>query len=290
MATTVPPHSRPGYTAPTDGCNMSATPCTQCTTRLLELKRQAMKIMMIEYHRSAMLNTSTPLVGTLFLAVYEQLKLPDSYRNGIDRDQCENCATHVEILKREAVLSLHSVSIAPFLPKHLVAAPKAMTTDQTSSQPQIKHYLHVANEKHDNADARKSMSSSVKSCSLNSTDGAHHREKTQSKRQVSQNEIQQHDQAAAIFFAKAAQKFNIPAKKKTRKSYQKSQYDLAEENEDDIQLFPTNFSRCVSRSPPSNPPGLFKYMGRRVDGKVSFILNSLTFIRKILRFMLISLV
>jgi len=117
------------------------------------------------------------------------------------------------------------------------------------------------------------MSSSVKSCSLNSTDGAHHREKTQSKRQVSQNEIQQHDQAAAIFFAKAAQKFNIPAKKKTRKSYQKSQYDLAEENEDDIQLFPTNFSRCVSRSPPSNPPGLFKYMGRRVDGKVKIMLR-----------------
>ena len=57
------PHSRPGHTAATDGCNMSATPCTQCTARLLELKRQAMKIMMIEYHRSAMLNTSTPLVS-----------------------------------------------------------------------------------------------------------------------------------------------------------------------------------------------------------------------------------
>lgn len=33
-------------------------------------------------------------------------------------------------------------------------------------------------------------------------------------------------------------------------------------------LFPTNFSYMLKNSAPSNPPGLFKYMGRRVDGKV----------------------
>ena len=74
----------------------------------------------------------------MFLAVYEQLRLPDSYRSAIERDQCEHCSTHVELLKREAVLSLHSVSIAPFLPKNLVAASKSMNGEQALNSPQSK--------------------------------------------------------------------------------------------------------------------------------------------------------
>ena len=61
MATIIP-QARQGHTA-SDGYQMSTTPCAQCTARLLELKRQAMKIMMIEYHKSAMLKTAAPLVS-----------------------------------------------------------------------------------------------------------------------------------------------------------------------------------------------------------------------------------
>lgn len=89
--------------------------------------------------------------------MYEQLRLPEHFRNGIEREQCENCSTHVEILKREAVLSLHSVSIAPFLPKNLIAASKA-NTEQASNSPQLKvrAVAPVAAEKSETTETRKS--------------------------------------------------------------------------------------------------------------------------------------
>ena len=54
-------------------------------------------------------------LGPLLLAVYQQIRLPERYLSGLDREQCEICGAHVEILKREAVLALHSVSVAPQL-------------------------------------------------------------------------------------------------------------------------------------------------------------------------------
>ncbi|XP_065051675.1 kinesin-like protein KIF26B isoform X3 [Rhopilema esculentum] len=276
MATIIP-QQRQGRSA-AEALQMSASPCSLCAARLLELKRQAMKVMMIEYHKS-MLKTSAPSVGSLFLAVYEQLRLPDSYRSAIERDQCEHCSTHVELLKREAVLSLHSVSIAPFLPKNLVAASKSMSGEQALNSPQSKHRPadQSVHQTAENMDARKSMAA-PKTATAHAVETLQ-RENNHVKRggmTVAPNDMQQQGgQAAAIFFAKAAQKFNIPAKKKARKptGQYKSHADMAQEPEEEKQLFPTNFSRCLSRMPPSNPPGLFKYMGRRVDGKVKIMLR-----------------
>ena len=89
------------------------------------------------------------------MTVYEQLRLPDTYRNAVDREQCEKCATHLEVLKREAVLSLHSVSVAPFLPKNLVAASETMTADQKFNQTQVKQHNNVPNEVYESADTKK---------------------------------------------------------------------------------------------------------------------------------------
>ena len=70
------------------------------------------------------------------------------------------------------------------------------------------------------------------------------------------------------FNFRAAKKFNIPNHPK-KKCGSRKKSDLS-----DGPLFATNFSRAISRDPPPNPPGLFKYMGRRVDGKVRQCLNS----------------
>ena len=64
MATIIP-QQRQGHSA-AEALQMSASPCSLCAARLLELKRQAMKVMMIEYHKS-MLKTSAPSVSYAFL-------------------------------------------------------------------------------------------------------------------------------------------------------------------------------------------------------------------------------
>ncbi len=96
-------------------------------------------------------------VGSLFIAVYEQLRLPDNFQTGLEREQCESCSTHVEILKREAVLSLHTVSFAPFLPKNFVS-PVKMATDQASYSPPIKGrgVSSMTGEKHELSETRRS--------------------------------------------------------------------------------------------------------------------------------------
>eukprot|EP00795_Rhopilema_esculentum_P013732 gene13732-4653_t len=62
MATIIP-QQRQGRSA-AEALQMSASPCSLCAARLLELKRQAMKVMMIEYHKS-MLKTSAPSVSSV---------------------------------------------------------------------------------------------------------------------------------------------------------------------------------------------------------------------------------
>eukprot|EP00794_Sanderia_malayensis_P017715 gene17715-19486_t len=267
----------------------SSKPCSHCAARLIELKRQAMKIMMIEYHKSTLLNTASPSVGSLFIAVYEQLRLPDDFQAGLEREQCESCSTHVEILKREAVLSLHTVSIAPFLPKNII--PSAMSkSDQTPLS--LTNRTRVAStsvgggtggssacdgEKHESTEARRTSAMAATPVKVSTSTTETPSPKRSSIQHVKDVQQQQPAPAAAIFFAKAAKNFNIPAKKKTRKSnnhYQKQPYDMATNEDDDVkQLFPTNFSYCLSRNPAANPPGLFKYMGRRVDGKVKIMLR-----------------
>lgn len=63
MATLIPQPKQGSSASAADGMQMSASPCSHCAARLLELKRQAMKVMMIEYHKSAMLKTSAPSVS-----------------------------------------------------------------------------------------------------------------------------------------------------------------------------------------------------------------------------------
>ena len=67
-----------------------------------------------------------------------------------------------------------------------------------------------------------------------------------------------------IIFCRAAKMYNIPSKKRASKKSTKNKTD-------DLDLFATNFSQLIQKSPPPNPPGLFKYLGRRVDGKVSLL-------------------
>ena len=61
MAAVIPPHLRTGNMA-SDAQLSQGTCCGPCGSRLVELKRQAMKLMMVEYHKSLMFNTGLPAV------------------------------------------------------------------------------------------------------------------------------------------------------------------------------------------------------------------------------------
>ncbi|XP_065655982.1 kinesin-related protein 10 isoform X7 [Hydra vulgaris] len=71
--------------------------------------------------------------------------------------------------------------------------------------------------------------------------------------------------SAAHFFTEAAKMFNIPNKQNRKVSNKNSvSKDVT---------FLTNFQSIIKNMPPDNPPGLFKYIGRRVDGKVNVMLR-----------------
>ncbi|XP_057304780.1 kinesin-related protein 10-like isoform X1 [Hydractinia symbiolongicarpus] len=217
------------------------TTCNNCYTRLFELKRQAIKIMMIEYHR--MLKISPHALDSLPLLVYQNLQLNEHHLIGTVNGVCTYCGTHIESIKEHAVIQ------ATFMTRNM---PQSHNLLPYNNPANMGRPVASYGETTDSVNGKRVQGlNNTQHSSSSETRGG--RDEPPARSTASPT--------AAQFFAEAAKKYNIPSKKKKKRH----------RREDD--LFPTNFSYLLRTDPPPNPPGLFKYMGRRVDGKVSVMLR-----------------
>ncbi|KAK6182778.1 hypothetical protein SNE40_010388 [Patella caerulea] len=81
--------------------------CEHCNNCLIDLKRQALRIMFPD-------NTTrnTPLKPMNYVKVEEKLQVPDNFRRYVKRERCDVCETPIRQLKQEAVAMIQSIQQA----------------------------------------------------------------------------------------------------------------------------------------------------------------------------------
>ncbi|XP_077861442.1 uncharacterized protein LOC100377557 [Saccoglossus kowalevskii] len=101
----------PRSSSPSTGCgqnsNVAGVWCEHCNTRLIEMKRQALRLMSPKILNGTLPAKDNELSATL----HEKLQVPDTSQKWTD-NRCEVCATHLNQLKQEAVAMVHSLEKA----------------------------------------------------------------------------------------------------------------------------------------------------------------------------------
>ncbi|XP_020917260.1 kinesin-like protein KIF26B [Exaiptasia diaphana] len=102
--------------------------CEKCNNRLVELKRQVLRMILPEI-QSFFHSGTTPNTGSLSSRIFNQIRLPESHLKSWHADQCQVCSTHLNQLKWEAVSMVHTLEESQFLAYYnipgYVVGPKA---------------------------------------------------------------------------------------------------------------------------------------------------------------------
>uniref|UniRef100_A0A673J1E8 Kinesin-like protein KIF26A/B helical domain-containing protein n=1 Tax=Sinocyclocheilus rhinocerous TaxID=307959 RepID=A0A673J1E8_9TELE len=120
--------------------------CENCNARLVELKRQALKLLI-----PGPFSSKDP---SFSLLIHDKLQVPNSTRKAWnERDgRCDVCATHLSQLKQEAVhmvLSLEQCDVSPGSPPSLASLVGSRSILQGPTPPRDWAFLPTAHPKHE---------------------------------------------------------------------------------------------------------------------------------------------
>ncbi|XP_066916450.1 uncharacterized protein [Clytia hemisphaerica] len=262
--------------------SMNNVQCRPCLNRFLELRNQAINRMTMEYQK-IWTGQGVPAIDSLNHLVYQSLRLSDHELTGTVNGKCLYCDSHVETLKKSA-LEVVKTQFNPFLrnmipynndTNNLTAADQQQqqsmlvdrnVTTRGESTDTFNGY-RVPGLNNTVGDSRSNDVTLHQYTNLHQPDMGKSTT-NQSAPSNTTNPTNQNSTRSAMtsqFFVEAAKKYNVRKNRSSSSSKHK--------NKESSSLFPTNFTNMLKQSSPSNPPGLFKYMGRRVDGKVSVMLR-----------------
>ncbi|KAK3749849.1 hypothetical protein QZH41_015512, partial [Actinostola sp. cb2023] len=226
--------------------------CEKCNNRLVELKRQVLRLILPEI-QSFFHSGTTPNAGSLSSRIFNQIRLPDAHLKSWQADQCQVCSTHLNQLKWEAVSMVHTLEESQFLAYY-----------------NIPGYVVGPNADHVLRRLERQRPPSVTVAAEQGDRGLVYARPEDAT-------------AAPSFFHRAAQKLNLSSKKKCKRTHKESpQPTVPQETAQVRQVkpkdpspypFPTKFKEVLRSSSPTVPAALQKTSPKRTDGKVKVMLR-----------------
>ncbi|XP_031571980.1 uncharacterized protein LOC116306087 [Actinia tenebrosa] len=222
--------------------------CEKCNNRLVELKRQVLRLILPEI-QSFFHSGTTPNTGSLSSRIFSQIGLPESHLKSWHADQCQVCSTHLNQLKWEAVSMVHTLEESQFLayyniPGYVVG-------------PNAQQVLRKMEKQRPPVNVVTAEQSDRGLVCARPEDAA----------------------SSSSFLHRAAQKLNLSSKKKVKRNHKDGPQtsDVPQtrhaQKETSPYPFPTKFKEVLRSSSPTVPAALQKTSPKRRDGKVKVMLR-----------------
>ncbi|XP_068751759.1 kinesin-like protein KIF26B isoform X2 [Montipora capricornis] len=227
--------------------------CEKCNSRLVELKRQVMRLILPEIQGVIQSQKKTKNSGSLSARIFDQIRIPESQMKSWKNDQCEVCCTDLNQLKREAVAMVNTLEESQFLAYYnipgYVVGPNAEQLIRRADKQRLQMGVTMDTAERNGVTYVKPEETGVSSSFLSRA--AQKLLSSKKKKKGHKQEVTTTHPSPAVELAPSR-----PRPKETQPY-----------------PFPTNFKEVLRLSSPAVPPGLLKMHTKRTDGKVKVMLR-----------------